>query len=425
MRFAVWLLAVLLPVGIAAVYVFGRIEHEVSQRVAADLESLTRLEASRIEQAVEMYQGTASRLADGDILSQLTTQVVDAQESGALVPLQSVAVSMIGGGDAVGSYVAAVRILARDGEILGESSGFEWSPHDDDVVERSMRTGEAVVGNAFRNSEGRERIGIVAPITGPNGVVGALMVEHELGPIVELVQAHESFGATREAILVQATPDGAAEAITSFRFEDDAAFSQMMPTGGGVSTNLALSTPEGTVIFAPDYRGQDTIMAVETLELTGWGLILKVDRAEALQPILMQTRALKGVAALGVFGVLIGWALLLDPVARRLRRMASAAERVASGDYQTPLDDRSSDEIGSVSNSIDRLATDLATDIAVRTDIESRLRYQATRDATTGLYNRQYATTIMHELAKAASDSERNPAFSLALPRSGQVQVDQ
>ncbi len=436
-----WLFAALLPVGVSAVYMFDRIEDAVSERAAADLESFRTIEAARIDDAVTTLSDSARKLAAEPSATTMTTSVVDARAASsqdgpsqaaardAMIigaeefgpvdpfgqqPLEGLAASLLKRSDTAGLDVAALQIMGLDGVVLGETSGFDWTPLDESIISTALSDGEPIVGDAFRDADGQARLGIVAPIPGPElDAVGVVVFEFEIGPVLDRVVAHEAFGATTEAHLFQKMSNGDAEAITALRFEPAAAFSKVIPADLDLPVNTALNAPEGTVLFAQDYRGEDAILAVETLETTGWGLIVKIDRSEALEPVLAHTTALKGIAALGVIGVLAGWAVLLDPVARRLRRLADGAARVASGDYQKPLDDRGWDEIGSVAKSIDCLATDLAADIAVRTDVENRLRHQATHDATTGLYNRQFATSLMHDLAQSAEESDKVPAFSL------------
>lgn len=426
LRFALWLLAALLPASIAGIYVLGQIEDEIVARVAADLEGVRRLEAARIESALAGYRGHGTNLAAGAHVRDFTAGVVHSVEASTQLrviggydgfaevdalaprPLQPLANALQRKTDSTTADVAALRIQGRNGENLGETAGFDWEPQDPGLIDRAIQTGSTTIGNAYRDASGAHRLGVVAPITSPEGVVvGALLLETQLGPIVDLVAAHEVFGDTSEAHIAQRDANGDAESITLLRFDREAAFDKVVATETGLPITQSLTAGTGQTVFALDYRGEESILALQTIEETGWGLVVKIDRAEALDPVLRYSTALKGVAALGALGVLFGWAAFLDPIARRLRRMAEGAERVASGDYETPLDDRQTDEIGSVAKSIDRLATDLAADIAVRTDIESRLRHQATHDPTTGLYNRQFATSFMSELAhgpEAASD---------------------
>lgn len=429
LRFALWLCVALIPIGIAASYIFAELESDLVDRVAADLASVRDLEEARIENALALYSDRARTLGDGLHVREFTSKVVAARLEGVQTeeiagydgfepidafadqPLQELANELQR--KAAAAEVVAVQLRAPGGEPLGETRGFDWEPADPETFARAMESRSVVIGDAFRDNDGANRLGMAVPILSmDNQVVGVLALETELGPIVDLVEAHEGFGESSEAHLAQRTPEGDAQFITLLRFDRDAAFRRIAPASADAPINQSLTSPDGTVVLSPDYRGEDSILAIETLDGTGWGLVVKVDRAEALSPILTNLNRLRAIAALGALTLLLGWAAFLDPLARRLRGMAAAAERVASGDYDTPLDDRRSDEIGLVAQSIDQLATDLATDIAVRSDIESRLRHQAQHDATTGLFNRQYATSLMNELASQKDDEIAAP-FSL------------
>lgn len=411
LRFAVWLLAALLPVGAAAVAVFGRMEAEVSQRVAADLESVRDLEASRIDDVVERYRQGARRLALEPQTVSLTAATTGVAAGGG--KLQPLAEALIGRGEAAMSNVAALRIVDLAGTVLAETAGFDPAPVAPAQLARVLARDDAMIDGTVRSRGATDRVRVLAPIRDPAGVVvGVLITESDLAPIVELVRNHDSTTAGSEAFLVRPSGDGDVEVVSSLE-QADVAGTTAYPQGIELPVEEALDSPQGRVLTFEDSRGQEFIVAVETLDEIGWGLIVRVDRSAALGPILDHTSALKTVALVGVLAVLVGWAALLDPVARRLRRLAAGAERVANGDYNTPLDDRRSDEIGSVAKSIDRLATDLATDIAVRNDVEDRLRYQATHDATTGLHNRQYATTLMRDLARGAYGDAGTAVFSL------------
>jgi len=424
LRFALWLLAALLPAGIASFYVFDQIEEGVMERVASDLAGVRRLEAARIGNALDLYEDRGRNLAAGPHVRDFMGGVRQARSDGTQQsiiggydgfkqidafddrPLQELAGALQRKTLSTTGEVAALQLVDLEGNVLGESAGFDWTPTDPGLIDAAISLQTTMVGDAFRDSEGEDRLGLVVPVVGADDmIVGALVLENELGPIVDLVVAHEGFGATSEAHIAQPTIDGDAEFITLLRFERDAAFTKTVPAEKNLPINQSLDAFGGRTIFAKDYRGEESVLAVETIERTGWGLVVKIDRAEILEPVLGQTRSLKLVAGVGVLGILLGWAALLDPVPRRLRKMAEAAARVSDGEYDRPLDDRSSDEIGAVARSIDRLATDLATDIAVRTDVEDRLRHQATHDATTGLFNRQHATGLMRKLSQPPVDA--------------------
>ena len=436
MRFIVWLLALVLPVSATGWYAIEVIEGQLADRVVTDLEAVRGLEAARLEQALANYESDAASLAAGVHVRDFTSRTV-ATRAGidvgtiggvnqfaeidplAASPLQELTSALQQKAASTGSEIAELRIVATSFETLGQTSGYEWAPADRGLIEEVVASGQPAFGDAFRRLDGSDRLGLVTPIFAPGAsndvIVGALVVEMHLAPLVELVSAHNGFGDTSEAHIAQPTIDGDAEFITPLRFRTDAAFDVVVPAEKNVPINQSLLSPNGKVVWSPDYRATDSILAIETIEATGWGLVVKIDEAEALAPVkkLKRTLSLAGGAAFAL--IILGWATLVCPMVRRLGKTASAAERVAAGDYGARIDDQSSDEIGSMASSIDRLAADLAFDIAARTTAEAKLRHQACYDSLTLLPNRQHGRELMDAMVSDADLSQEISLFFLDL----------
>ena len=430
-RLLLWLGLFILPVGVACWISLEIIEQRLGHQVEGQLENVRGLEAARINDALESYARDATSLAAGGHVQSFVAGV-GAHRSGTLPvatqiggvdgfavvdpdaarPLDELAQALLNKATTTGSEVAAVQLLGRDGSVLGSAGGYDWMPYDPGVITRAMRSREPVFGNAFRDSDGAGRLGLVAPIFDADArVVGALALETNLGPIVNLVVRHEGYGDTSEGHIAQPTPNGDAEFITLLRFERNAAFSKVVPAETGLPINQSLMAPGGRVIEAPDYRGVESILAVETIAATGWGLVVKIDRAEAYAGIADVREVVALAAAAATLVALLGWLFILRPLGHRLRRSALAAERVAAGEYRAPIGDNSSDEIGELSRTIDRLATELDRDIQARTIVEERLRHRATHDELTGLRNRQHATEILTGLLTGEDDAPTSLLF--------------
>ncbi len=422
-RMLVWLLLVVLPAVVVGWFTVGLIDDRLSDRVEVDLANIRRLEAARLNEALDDYVADAASLAAGPHVIDFANGVAAAREGRgrrsiggydgfeivdpeADQPLAELAAALQNKARTTGSEVVELQLVGLDGSVLGETAGFEWEPYDLTLVGRVLAEGRPRFGNAYRTAAGDDRLGLATPILTRGGaVVGALVLETNLGPVVDLVVEHEGFGQTSEAHIAQPTPDGDAEFITLLRFERDAAFNKVVPAAKGLPINQSLLSPEGQVLRSPDYRTVDSILAIETLEATGWGLVVKIDAAEAYAPVGEVRRAL-AFAGLGTLLVVIGCtAVLLNPLGRRLRRLSLAAKQVAAGRYQSSIGDTSSDEIGVLARSIDQLAADLDADIQMRTLVENRLRHQATHDDLTEIHNRHYATARIRELAQAATSS--------------------
>lgn len=429
-RILVWLLIVLFPVVTASVVATHIVDRDLSERVVTDLENVRRLEAARINQVLGTYDRYASSVASDRYVVAFTAGVhafqsgtydrdrwiggydgFEAVDPASATPLQQLVDVIHAKSRASAARGVEFRIVDVDGDSLGETAGFTWEPYDGSLVADVIETGEASFGNAFRNPTGDDLVGHVAPIMSIDGdVVGALEIEMELGPITDFLAQHERFGASSEAHIAQPTRNGDAELITMLRFERDAAFDKVVPGSTEQPVNASLDAAGGATLFAPDYRDVESILSVETIPATGWGLVVKIDQAEALAPLKRVQLVITAAGAAAAAAVLIGWAIFLRPLGLRLRRASSEAQNVLAGRH-APIDDRSRDEIGDVSRTIDRLAEDLEADRSVRAEYELELVRHATHDELTGLVNRQHATALVAELLADSADSASSLIF--------------
>lgn len=419
-RMLAWLVLVILPSLAISWIIVGTVNTRLSEQVEAQLENTRRLEALRIESALDQHLMTAESLAMGPHVIDFTSGVADIRDGGArrtvggidgfpLIdpmadkPLTTLTNALQRKAAATDSEVVELQLIGPDGTIYGQTGDFTWDPYNPLLQDQVLDDATSRFGNAFRSPDGEARLGIVVPVLGPSGeVVGALLMETRLGPIVDLVGGHEGFAQTSEAHIAQRTPNGDAQFITLLRFDRDAAFDKIVPKETNLPINQSLDAPGGKVLHSPDYRAVDSILAIQTLETTEWGLVVKVDAAEALGPINQVTSLLVVAFLVTLFLAIMGWAFLLRPLAHRLRALSRAASRIAGGNYDSAIGDKSTDELGELSRTIDRLAAELDADIKIRTSAEDRLRHQASHDHLTNIYNRRFAAEQMRILSATA-----------------------
>ncbi len=400
-RLLVWLLLATLPIFAVGLVIVDQVKDGLSERIERDLENLVLLEATRIDRALVAQEISAAAMVDRpELIAALeaASQVIEIEGANLDLLAERLLVSEID----VARTAEDIRIIGRDGAVLGQSPSYTWNP-DLSLAMRAMEQRSPIFGDAFLSGIGDERLGLVIPVVTPDGsVIGAVMMENRLGPIVELAIQHESFGDTSEAILVQTTPDGDAELITNRRFERDSAFRVVVPRSEMTPSSRSLSVADTQVVRLRDYRGEETIAAIHPIEATGWGLTIKIDRGEAFALSNRLSVYIVFACAISILVVALGWFVQLRPLGRRLERTALASERLAGGDHDSLIGDTAGDEIGELARGIDQLASDLKADIAARRAAESQLRYQANHDQLTGLINRQRATATIDELGENA-----------------------
>lgn len=434
-KLAFWLLLVLVPVVIGGAASLYTINLRLSERIEADLMNTRRLEAARITEALENYQDDVESLAAGrhviDFVSKTSQYRLGTLEDGELIagydgfdivdpasdaPLQQLVDELDNKARSVGSEVVELQLLDVQGNSLGYTAGFAWKPYQPDIAVNAIAREKTLFGNAFRAQDGEHRMGMVTPIFGMDRrVVGALLVEMRLEPIVGLVVAHEGFGETSESHIAQPTPEGDAEFITLLRFKRQAAFNKIVPKSKNLPINWSLESPGGRLVRSPDYRSIDSILAIETLAETGWGLVVKIDAVEAFQPVAEVQRIVLVTTAVLMLTVVLGWILFLRPLGQRMQRLSRAADRIAGGDLHAVIGDPSIDEIGTTSRSIDTLAKDLLEDIARRSEVEQQLKYQAHHDELTGLFNRKRGNELIELLDEKRAEIKHRAVLFLDL----------
>ncbi|MFK7890369.1 MAG: diguanylate cyclase [Granulosicoccus sp.] len=403
-------------------YSMHMVEKQLSETTQKSLSDTLRLEAARITKVLSGYSDDARALASGAHVKSFVSsvdqynrklQLHEKQDAvpiggfdgfayvdpGADWPLQQLALRLQRKAGVVKSPAVQLRLLDSAGEILGESIGFTWEPANPDIIDRAMRTEQTLFGDAFRNMHGEDKLGMVTPITSDHGeVVGALVLETLLDPIINVITNHEGVGYSSEAHIAQPVAEGGAQFISQLRFDRQAAFNRIIPKERNLPVVRALDSLQTQVIKSNDYRGVLSYLAIQTIPDTGWGLIVKIDAEEALAPVTELRHHLQLVVAASAALLLIICVLGLWPVARRLKKTAQAARQIMNGDLKARILDDNNDEISEMANSINMLAHELELDQKKRSDVEAQLRRQALQDELTGLYNRKHANAVIAEL---------------------------
>ncbi|MFT4728242.1 MAG: diguanylate cyclase (GGDEF)-like protein [Granulosicoccus sp.] len=395
------LLAVLIPLCAVSTFAFHLFDQQLKERTETALSNTQQLEALRISEILAGYAQTAHTLATDPQVQELVTAI---DSYSADRPLQPIAAHLRSKAGIIGSAAAELRIVSRNGITLGETLNFTWEPTDNKLIARAMSSVKTIFGDAFMTTTQNQRVGVVSPIVSDKGeVVGALVIETPLNPILDVVAMLERTGLITEAYIVQRTPTGDAQLITALRFDRKSAHSKVILSSSNLPANLALNSQSSRVIEAPDYRGINSVSSIQTIPATGWGLVVKIDEQAAFDP-LNRLRTILGIAvALSLLLMFIGYTIFLGPVARRLKRTAHAAHKIMNGDLSVRVCDYANDEIGNMARTIDSLALQLEQDHYQRVRIEEQLRHQATHDELTGLFNRKYANKLIEEL-------DNNPA---------------
>jgi len=104
-----------------------------------------------------------------------------------------------------------------------------------------------------------------------------------------------------------------------------------------------------------DYRGKSTLAAWQFVPSLDWGLIVKIDREEALKPVNDARERLLLVVIIVIVLIIPASILAARTLVEPLQKLKEATDRISRGDFAVQLDIRSGDEIGELADSFERM----------------------------------------------------------------------
>jgi two-component system NtrC family sensor kinase len=212
---------------------------------------------------------------------------------------------------------------------------------------------------------------------GNHKLLGTVVVLVDISPIASMLMDPTGLDETGE-VLVGVENGEAIQLITPTRGLRPGPFPLAEVLASRLPSLAAASRGEIGERRTTDYRGEDVLVAYRPIGrgFTGWGLIAKIDTSEAHAPV----RELQWLlSALGGAALVLGLGasnLIARRFARPIRQLAKTSSAVAAGDLSVRSKVNSSDELGVLSNTFNRMTEELERS---HSDLERRIS-ERTRD---------------------------------------------
>jgi class 3 adenylate cyclase len=227
---------------------------------------------------------------------------------------------------------------------------------------------------------------VAAPLIENGAVIGVLVAKLSITELDNIVTggrqwSREGFGATGEAYLVG--PDFLIRSAPRLFFENRDLYFEELERGGTTpkndiedtyrysspvlqqhvdnkATRAALRGQEG-VGAIPGMGGQLTLASWGPVNVPGlqWGMIAKLDEAEAFAPVHRLERRLAIVGAIALLVVLSTGAWLSRSLLGPLRDLTAGVQRFTAGDYTAQVRVRTRDEIGQLCSAFNGMVGEL------------------------------------------------------------------
>ncbi len=234
--------------------------------------------------------------------------------------------------DMAGNVVFSIKHEADLG------SNLNTGPYRDTTLANAHREAIAMLdmqitqAQPYAPSAERVAIFIVVPMFKEGKVIGTLALQMDLDKLTAVTSDTTGLGETGETVLAQLDA-GRVLYVGPLRHVPDAVFRYSAPLGGKVAKpmQLALAGGHGKGVTR-DYAGIDIIGAWRYLPALRWGMVVKMDTAEAFASLYsLQKLSLIALGFLLLVSSLV--ALLLGrTLVAPIQQLITATQRIAGGD---------------------------------------------------------------------------------------------
>lgn len=245
--------------------------------------------------------------------------------------------------------VHASTDLGRIGKIVGA---------DPLIVAGSL---ELVIGDLHRDAQGYLVQSLAGPIVVDGVHVGVIVVDTNMEHLNTWAQDYTGRGGTGETVFGMLDAEGANAVFTTpLRFDPDVSLEITIPMSNvAVPMVQALSGIETTYENFTDYREVTVLAATHHIGATGWGVVVKQDRSEALATVSRLGWFLLAAGAAGFAALVIAAGVIARRRTRPIYAIAYAAAAVAAGDLDSRAGLDRADELGVLARAIDDMADQL------------------------------------------------------------------
>jgi len=353
----------------------GSVEKQINQKMIAVAES----KALHIEAFLKTIRGrTIDFCSDGYIRDKL--DIINQKvllEQDAVVDLSS---HLKNNKMPLDPDIASITVLNTTGTVVASTIksiiGNDFSNHEEFVHIVSKNKKEVFTHRPhFQQYLNHSTMEVAAPVTSMESgqTIGIIINAYNQEIINDITSNREGMGNSGE-IVIGLKEEGTIQFINTLKYTPDTATTLKISLNDEAAEpmRLALEGKYGTII-GHDYRDVNVIAAYRYIPSIGWGLVAKMDKAEAFAPLTVLRNIaiiLGGVSSIAV--ILVGISFSIS-TSRPINRLTAAAVKISNGNYDYSVEIDRHDEIGALAVSFNSMTSKLTHEINEQEKAEARL----------------------------------------------------
>ncbi|MBI5185588.1 MAG: response regulator, partial [Nitrospinae bacterium] len=264
-----------------------------------------------------------------------------------------------------------ISILDLNGKIVASTEQAHiGQDHSNKNFFLAGNKGNFVDSFSFHGGEA-EKIYFAGPVLKEKDILGVAIIVVDLHSITSVIMDYSGLGKTGETLLAKRDPNGDALFLMPLRFDKDATLKRTVPkTKKDVPITQALLKNENLFTDFVDYRGAAVLAATRYIEGVDWGLVVKIDKAEAYAPI-NHLKNLLGIAMIFIsFAPMAVSIYISRSISGPITSLTEMAGRISQGDLRQQIGVKSSDEVGMLSEAFNKMAKNLQESVFSRDYVE-------------------------------------------------------
>jgi len=220
--------------------------------------------------------------------------------------------------------------------------------------------GEAIYAGVRLVDSGPPQVTFLAPLVFEGQSIGTLVAAFAAPELLALTGDPRALGDTGETLILAEDGMGGLRTLHPTRHGSAGRASVSVPSQPGSLGAHALGGEADPLMGGvTDYRGEEVWAATRRVDETGWGLVVKLDRAEARQTALEFNVWLRQTALiLSAFTIVLGLVLALR-FALPIHALAEVANRIRKGEMHARANAAREDEVGLLARTFNEMADEL------------------------------------------------------------------
>jgi signal transduction histidine kinase len=358
-----------LALAFISIFLYSYLKNALTKEALSHLESVSSIQKHRIESIIEqnlerirlVSSRTQLRLS---LDAYIQTRRQEDYEKIRLIIKDALA--------SIGDF-NVISILDFNGKVLvsTQNNRLNRDYSKSDFYQVAIKKNSAE--HFFLDDKNNLNLYLTGPMTINENLVGIVLIESDASNIVTSLQDFSGLGQTGESMLGRKDrSNNTAQYLSPLRFDRDAALRRSVELSNLDNVMVqALATEKQLLATTFDYRGHEVLAATNYLKEPGWGLVVKLDKVEALEPVDTLVNYIVLITLIVIF--VIAWVsyALASIISKPITQLTDVAHGINEGNLQHRADVRTHDEVGELAHSFNNMANTL---IRTQYDLEKTNR---------------------------------------------------